>query len=139
MVPRQRNHREKIVCGGSQNPLVVLAAPPTTLVRGRTEPEEEGRAEDDAPLLLAEAADVPPDGFPADEGVLLAAGFPPVEGLALVDGLPPVEGLALVDGLPVEDGLALVDGELAEGADGFSDAGGTVACANGAPPPFERL
>ena len=115
------------MCGESQNPLVVLAAPPTTLVRGRTEPEEEGRAEDDAPLLLAEAADVPPDGFPADEGALLAAGFPPVEGLALVEGLPPVEG------------LALVDGELDEGADGFSDAGGTVACANGAPPPPERL
>lgn len=124
---------------GTQNPLVVLAAPPTTLVRGRTVPEEVGRAEDDAPLLLADVADVLPDGFPADEGVLPVVDFPPVEGLAPADGLPPVEGLELVDGFPAEDGLALVNGELAEGEDGLSDVGGTVACANGAPPPPERL
>lgn len=105
----------------SQNPLVVRAVPPTTLVRGRTEPEDEGRADEVALLLLVEVVDALPEGFA------------PVEGLALEEGLPPDDGLAL------EEGLALGDGELADGADGCSDAGGTFACANGAPPPLERL
>ena len=52
--------------------------------------------------------------------------------MAPVDGLPPDAGFGL------EDGLAPEDGELAEGADGLAAAGGTFACATGAPPP-ERL
>ena len=41
----------------SQNPLVVRVPPPTTLVRGRAEPEEAGRTEADVLLLLAEDED----------------------------------------------------------------------------------
>ena len=98
----------------SQNPRDVLAPPPTTLVRGRTLPEEVGRTVEEA-LLLAEDED---DVLPED--------------LAEVEGLLPDEGL------PLEEGFALVDGELADGAEGF-DAGGGVTCATGALPPEERL
>lgn len=89
-------------------------------MRGRTEPDDEGRADDEEPLLLAEDEDDVP------------------EALAVLVGLLPEEGLAVVDGLPLEDGLAVVEGELADGVEGL-DAGGGVACANGAPPPPERL
>ena len=107
---------------------MVRVPPPTTLLRGRTGPEDEGRAEDDALLLLAVAAGCePPEGFPAVEGL------PPVDGLEPLDGVPPEEGLA------PEDGFAFVDGEFADGVEGLSDAGGGVACANGAPPPPDRL
>lgn len=106
----------------SQNPLVVRVPPPTTLVRGRAEPEEAGRTEADVLLLLAEDED---DVLP--------------EGLAVVEGLLPDEGLLPVDGLLPDEGLAVVDGELVFGAEGLSDAGGGVACATGAPPPLERL
>lgn len=109
-----------------QNPLVVREPPPTTLLRGRTEPEDEGRTDDEALLLLAE-----------DEDEVLP------EGLAVVVGLLPEDGLAAVDGLPFEAGLApdvgfaAVDGELDDGAEGL-DAGGGVACAIGVPP-LDRL
>lgn len=105
---------------------MVREPPPTTLLRGRTEPEVEGRVEEVTPLLFAEVAVcVPPVGFTADEGL------PLVEGFALfvsLDGEPPEEGL------DPEDGFAVVDGELADGVDGLSDVGGTLACATGAPP-----
>ena len=109
-------------------------------MRGRTEPEDEGRADDDAlPLLVEDEAEVLP------EGLAVVVGLLPEEGLAAVDGLPPEEGLAAVEGLPLEAGLApdegfaVMEGELADGVAGLSDAGGTFACANGAPPPLERL
>ena len=109
---------------------MVREPPPTTLLRGRTEPEDEGRAEGETLLLLVVVAGcAPPDGLPADEGLPLEEGLPLVAGLELTDGVPPEEGLV------PEEGLALVVGELAEG---LSDAGGTFACAKGAPPP-ERL
>ena len=116
---------------GIQNPRVVLAPPPTTLLRGRTEPEDEGRAEGETLLLLVVVAGcAPPDGLPADEGLPLEEGLPLVAGLELTDGVPPEEGLV------PEEGLALVVGEL---ADGLSVTGGTLACATGAPPPPELL
>ena len=80
-----------------------------TLLRGRTEPEEAGRAEDDDVLLDVEVR------------ALLEEGLLPEEGFAL-DGLEPV------------DGLELVDGVLVFGVVGLSDAGGTFACATGSPP-----
>ena len=111
---------------------MVRVPPPTTLVRGRTEPEEAGRATvADALLLLVEVVEWDaPEGFPADEGLPLVEGLALVAGLGLVDGVPPEEGLVL------EEGFALVVGEL---ADGLSATGGTLACATGAPPPPERL
>ena len=108
---------------GIQNPRVVLAPPPTTLLRGRTEPEDEGRAEGET-LLLLDGEEV--EALPEDLVVVV--------GLLPDDGLPPDDGLAAVDGLPLEDGLEFVDG-----VEGLSDAGGTLACATGAPPPPERL
>ena len=102
--------------------------PPTTLVRGRAEPEEAGRTEADVLLLLAE-----------DEDDVLLEGLAVVEGLLPDEGLPPDEGLLPVDGVLPDEGLAVVDGELVFGAEGLSDAGGGVACATGAPPPLERL
>ena len=95
-------------------------------MRGRTEPDEAGRAAD-ALLLLAE-----------DEVDVLPEGLAVVEGLLPVDGLLPDEGLPLDEGLAPDDGLAVVEGELADGA-GFSAAGGDVAWATGALPPEERL
>ena len=87
------------------------------MVRGRTEPEEAGRAEDFALLL-----------FDDDELDVLP------EGLAVVEGLPTEEGLPPDAGFADEAGFAVAEGELAEGAEGFSEAGGGVACATGAPP-----
>ena len=102
-------------------------------MRGRTEPDDEGWADDEAPLLLAgDEADVLPDGLAAVAGLLPDDGFPPVEGLALGDGLP------LDAGLAPDEGFAVVDGELADGVEDLG-AGGGVACATGAPPPEERL
>ena len=102
---------------------MVREPPPTTLLRGRTEPEDEGRAEGETPLLLDEEE---VEALPEDLVVVV--------GLLPEDGLPPDEGLAAVDGLPLEDGL-----EFADGVDGLSATGGTLACATGAPPPPERL
>ena len=82
-----------------------------TLLRGRTEPAEEGRATVDVVLLAVEVCVLPVDGL------LLADGF------ALVDGLLPVE----------------VGEVLAFGAAGFSATGGIFACATGSPPPLYRL
>lgn len=90
-------------------------------MRGRTEPEEVGRTDDEALLLLVE-----------DEGDVLP------EGLVVVAGLLPDDGLPLEAGLLPDEGFAVVEGELADGVEGL-DAGGGVACANGAPPPPERL
>ena len=104
----------------SQNPRDVLAPPPTTLVRGRTLPEEAGRTVEEALLLAEDENDVLP------------------EDLAEVEGLLPDDGLPLDEGFAVDEGFALVDGELADGAEGF-DAGGGVTCATGALPPDERL
>ena len=80
-----------------------------TLLRGRTEPEEDGRAEDDEVLLDVEVR------------------APLEEDLPLVDGFVP-------DGLAPDEGLELVDGVFVFGAAGFSDAGGIFACATGSPP-----
>lgn len=99
-------------------------------MRGRTEPEEAGRADDDAALLLAEDEVLP-------KGLAVVVGLLPDDGLPLAEGFPPVEGLALADGPLPEEGLAFADGELADGAEGL-EAGGGVACATGAPPP-DRL
>ena len=82
-----------------------------TLLRGRTAPEEEGRATVDVVLLEVEVCVL------LEEGLLLADGF------ALVDGL-----------LPVEDGDVFVFGAV-----GFSATGGTFVCATGSPPPLYRL
>ena len=87
-----------------------------TLLRGRTDPEDAGRAEEDDMLLVEEACE------------LLGAGLLLVEGFALVEGLVPVDGFA-----PVDVGEAVVFG-----ATGFSEAGGTFACATGSPP-LDRL
>lgn len=92
---------------------MVRAPPETTLVRGRTEPLDDGRTEAVAPLL--EEEEELPEGFALPEGLLL------------VDGLLPDEGR-----LPPDEGLAPVDGVLAFGVVGFSAAGGTFACATGA-------
>ena len=94
---------------------MVRAPPEITLVRGRTEPEEAGRAEADALLLLAD-----------DEVDVLPEGLAVVEGLLPIEGLLPDEGLPLDAGLAPDAGFAVVDGELADGA-GFSAAGGGVA------------
>lgn len=88
--------------------------PEITLLRGRTEPEDDGRAVDDEVLLDVEVR------------ALLE------EDLPLVDGFVP-------EGLVPEEGLELVDGVLVFGAAGVSFAGGIFACATGAPPPLERL
>ena len=93
---------------------MVRLPPPITLLRGRTEPVEDGRAAADDVLLEAEVWDLPPE-----------------EGLPLAEGLEP-------DGLGLEEGLEPVDGVLAFGAAGFSADGGTFACATGAPP-LDRL
>ena len=85
-----------------------------TLLRGRTEPEEDGRT--DAVAVLLEEAVCVPEGD-----------FAPEDDLPVVDGLAPV------------DGLVPVDGDVVFGAAGFSVAGGTFACATGSPPPPERL
>ena len=84
-----------------------------TLLRGRTEPEEEGRDAVEVVLLEVEVCDFP------EEGLLPEEGFEP-------EGFEPVEGLELVDGV------------LVLGVAGVSFAGGTFACATGAPP-LERL
>lgn len=85
-----------------------------TLLRERTEPEEDGRTEADAVLFEVDVC-------------------------ALPEGLLPEEGLAPVDGLAPDDGFEPVDGVFVFGAEGFSVAGGTFACATGSPPPVERL
>ena len=95
-------------------------------MRGRTEPEEAGRAEADALLPLADdELEALPEGLDVAEGLL------PEEGLLPDDGLPPDVGL-----LP-DAGFAVVEGELADGA-GLSAAGGGVAWATGSPPPPEE-
>ena len=96
-------------------------------MRERTEPEEAGRADADALLLLAE-----------DEVDELLEGFAVVEGLLPEEGLLPDDGLPLDEGLAPDAGFAVVEGVLVAGVEGF-DAGGGVACATGAPPPEERL
>ena len=69
---------------------MVRVPPPTTLLRGRTEPEDEGRAEGETLLLLVVVAGCePPDGLPVDEGL------PPEEGLELLAGLGLVDGVLL--------------------------------------------
>lgn len=80
-----------------------------TLLRGRTEPEDAGRAADGDVLLLVVVR------------ALLEAGLLPEEGFA-PDGLEPV------------DGLELVDGVLVFGVAGVSLSGRTFACATGSPP-----
>ena len=84
-----------------------------TLLRGRTEPEDAGRAADVDVLLLVVVR------------ALLEAGLLPEEGFA-------------PDGLEAVDGLELVDGVLVFGVEGVSLAGGTFACATGSPP-LDRL
>ena len=79
-----------------------------TLLRGRTEPEEDGRDAVDEVLLEVEVR------------ALLEEAFPPVDGF-------------VPDGLEPEEGLELVDGVFVFGAAGFSDAGGIFACATGSP------
>lgn len=96
-----------------QNPRVLRVPLEITLLRGRTEPDEEGRAEADEALLEEDCG-------------LLEVGLLPEEGLE-PEGLDPVEGLEPVDGV------------LVFGAAGFSEAGGIFVCATGAPPPLERL
>ena len=76
-----------------------------TLLRGRTEPAEEGReGADDALFVVVRDVEEP---FP------LLAGF----------------------GTPLEEGEPLDGAVLFDGADGFPGCAGTVACATGAPPP----
>ena len=75
-----------------------------TLLRGRTEPEDAGRAADVEVLLLVVVRAL------LEAGLLLEEGFAPVVGF-----------------VPVE-------GALVFGAVGVSDAGGTFACATGSPP-----
>ena len=94
-----------------------------TLVRGRTEPLEAGRAATVALLLEEE---------------VLPESFALLEGLLPVDGLLPDEGVPLDEGLELVGGLAPVDGVLVFGGAGFSAAGGTFACATGASL-YERL
>ena len=86
-----------------------------TLLRGRTEPEDAGRAEVEDVLLAEEARELLDDDLPLDEG------------FAEVDGLAPA-------GLAPDD----VGDVLVFGAKGVSDAGGTFACATGSPP-LDRL
>lgn len=80
-----------------------------TLLRGRTEPEEEGRDAVEELLLEVEVCDF------TEEGLLPEEGFAP-------------------DGLDAVDGLELVDGVLFFGIAGVSLSGGTFACATGSPP-----
>ena len=95
---------------------MVRAPVEITLLRGRTEPEDAGRAEVDDVLLVVVAREL------LEEGLLLAEGFEPD------DGLLPVDGFA-----PVEEGDVLVFG-----AAGDSFVGGTFACTTGSPP-LDRL
>ena len=95
----------------NQNPRVGRVPPGITLQRGRTEPLAAGRTEVEGVVLAVEVCVLP------EEGLLLE------DGLVLVDGL-----------LPVDEGEVLVFG-----AEGFSVAGGTFACATGSPPPLYRL
>ena len=81
-----------------------------TLLRGRTEPEDAGRAEVADVLFVVEARE------------LLEEGLPLAEGFAEVDGFAPGE----------------VGEVVVFGATGFSEAGGTFACATGSPP-LDRL
>jgi len=59
---------------------VVRPPPEITLLRGRTEPEEDGRAEEDDMLLEVEVCDL------LEEGLLPEEGFE-LDGLELVDGV----------------------------------------------------
>ena len=86
-----------------------------TLLRGRTEPEDAGRAEAVDEVLVVEARELLDDDLPLDEG------------FAEVDGLAPA-------GLAPDD----VGDVLVFGAEGVSDAGGTFACATSSPP-LDRL
>ena len=83
-----------------------------TLLRGRTEPAEEGREGADDALFVV-VRDV-------EEPLPLLADFVPD------------------DGAPLEEGEPLDGAVLFDGADGFPGCAGTVACATGAPPP-DRL